>query len=87
MPTISLEVEVSQEAFDAGCVEMFAGAYGWTPTIKDEDQEEIINPVSSMDFSKEQIKKYVREVVTAEYLKGKLAIATEQAKAEIGAIV
>ena len=87
MPTISLEVEVSQEAFDAGCVEMFAGAYGWTPTIKDEDQEEIINPVSSMDFSKEQIKKYVREVITAEYLKLRIAIVSEQARAEITAII
>lgn len=76
MPVINIELNISQEMLDAGGAELFAKSFGWEPTVKDQNGENIDNPVSAIDFGKEQIKEFVRSRTKVQLIKQ----AEEQAR-------
>lgn len=86
--TISVELEVPQEIIDAGGIELFASAYGWTPQIVDPNNETMMidNPVSALDAGKAVVKEFVRQVTKAKYLELAQKQATESASSSFDAM-
>lgn len=68
--TISVDLEVPQAVIDAGGIELFASAYGWTPKIIDpnDNTKTIDNPVSALDAGKAVVKEFVKQVTKAKYM-------------------
>ena len=85
---ISLDLEVPQEVIDAGGVELFASAYGWTPQIVDPNNETMMidNPVSALDAGKAVVKEFVRQVTKAKHLELAQKQATESASSSFDAM-
>ena len=75
--TIAVDLVVPQEVIDAGGIELFAKAYGWTEKVLENDVE-IDNPVSALDKGREVVRGFVREVVKAEMIKQAKINAADQ---------
>lgn len=59
---INIPIRVKKELIDLGGLEQFAGVYGWTPTVNDENGVEITNPVTVTDSCKQVIINFTRDV-------------------------
>lgn len=85
--TVNVPIIIPDQALQAGGIELFASAYGWTPKIQDEEGNETDNPQSALDKSISVIKNFVGEVFKAEYVKLKEREAREQAVLEASTIL
>ena len=85
--TVNVPIIIPNAALDVGGIELFAGAYGWTAKILDEQGNEIDNPESSLDKSITVVKAFLSEVFKAEYIKFKEKQARQQAILEADTIL
>jgi len=85
--TVNVPIIIPNAALDVGGIELFAGAYGWTAKILDEQGNEIDNPESALDKSIAVVKAFLSEVFKAEYIKFKENEAREQAIVEADTIL
>lgn len=79
----NVPIFIKEEAIEAGGFELFAGQYGWTPTGKDENGNDIANPQTATDKCTEVIWEFVREVFKGAMIKQAQEQARVQAEAQI----
>ena len=83
----NVPIFIPKVAVDQGGFEAFAAAYGWTPTVLDADQVEIVNPQPAYDKAVDVIWNFVRDVFKAQMLKQAEIQAREQAITQIDQIL
>ncbi len=79
--TVNVPIRIPAPAYLAGGIELFATAYGWTPDVKDLDNNGaqktneagdllfMPNPISSLDKAIEVVQNFVAEIFKGELLK------------------
>lgn len=83
----NVPVYVKKAAVNAGGFEAFAGEYGWAPMIKDEDGNDIVNPMTVYEKCQRIIWAFVTEVFKAAMFKQAEKQAREQAQTAVEALI
>lgn len=83
----NVPIYIKKTAVDAGGFEAFADEYGWTPTVKDENGDDVANPMSVYEKCQRIIWGFVTEVFKAAMFKKAEKQAREQAQQAVEALI
>ncbi len=83
----NVPVYIKKAAVNAGGFEAFAGQYGWTPTVKDENGDDVANPMPVYEKCQRIVLAFVTEVFKAAMFKQAEIEAREQAEAAVEALI
>ncbi len=83
----NVPIYIKKDAINAGGFEAFAGEYGWTPTITDQDQNVVPNPMPVYEKCRRIIWAFCTDVFKAAMFKQAEAQARAQAQAAVEAMI
>lgn len=85
--TVNVPIIIPEAAIQAGGIELFSKAYGWSENIINEEGIEIANPQTALEKAMVVIREFVSNVFREQYIQYKKNLAEQQAIEEVNTLL